>query len=147
AADQLFVTLDPAARRVTDGVRAPFVLTDTVGFIRKLPHELVAAFRATLEELTEADVLLHVVDASQSALEEHLAAVESLLAELGVAERPTILVLNKLDRVGSERALDSLMASRPRVVAVSAVTGKGTESLLAAIESALATASQEIAVN
>jgi GTP-binding protein HflX len=147
AADQLFVTLDPAARRVTDGVRAPFVLTDTVGFIRKLPHELVAAFRATLEELTEADVLLHVVDASQPALEEHLVAVESLLAELGVADRPTILVLNKLDRVGSERALDSLMASRPRVVAVSAATGKGMESLLAAIESALATAPHETAVN
>ena len=137
AADQLFVTLDPAARRVSESVRTPFILTDTVGFIRKLPHELVAAFRATLEELTEADVLLHVVDASQAALEEHLAAVEGLLEELGVAGRPTILVLNKMDRVQSERSLDTLIASRPRVVAVSAVTGKGLEGLLAAIESAL----------
>ena len=145
AADQLFVTLDPAARlvdgTVTNGrshrIRTPFILTDTVGFIRKLPHELVAAFRATLEELSEADVLLHVVDASQSALEEQMHAVESLLEELGVAERPTILVLNKMDRVTSERSLESLMTSRPRVVAVSAATGQGIEALLAAIDAAL----------
>jgi GTP-binding protein HflX len=137
AADQLFVTLDPAARLVTSGIGKPFVLTDTVGFIRKLPHELVAAFRATLEELAEADVLLHVVDASQPALDDHLAAVESLLEELGVADRPTILVLNKLDRVASTASLETLMASRPRVVGVSAVTGKGIESLLAAIQAAL----------
>jgi GTPase len=147
AADQLFVTLDPAARRVTPAAwgggghhgsgRASFILTDTVGFIRKLPHELVAAFRATLEELTEADVLLHVVDASQPALEEHMTAVESLLEELGVAQRPTILVLNKMDRVESPRSLDTLIASRPRVAAVSAVTGEGFPSLLAAIETAL----------
>jgi GTP-binding protein HflX len=145
AADQLFVTLDPAARLVesgapwgaTAGLRKPFILTDTVGFIRKLPHELVAAFRATLEELAEADVLLHVVDASQPALEEHMQAVESLLEELEVSERPTILVLNKMDRVESERSVESLMISRPRVVAVSASTGKGMESLLAAIDTAL----------
>jgi GTP-binding protein HflX len=143
-ADQLFVTLDPAARRVSDSVHTPFILTDTVGFIRKLPHELVAAFRATLEELTEADVLLHVVDASEPALEEHLSAVDSLLAELGVAERPTILVLNKMDRVESERGLDTLMSSRPRVVAVSAATGKGLEGLLAAIESALVPATPAV---
>ena len=147
AADQLFVTLDPAARRVTPGAwgapnhpsgRAPFILTDTVGFIRKLPHELVAAFRATLEELTEADVLLHVVDASQPALEQHMTAVENLLEELGVAQRPTILVLNKMDRVESPQSLATLIASRPRVAAVSAVTGEGFPRLLAAIETALA---------
>jgi GTP-binding protein HflX len=137
AADQLFVTLDPAARLVETGFHTPFILTDTVGFIRKLPHELVAAFRATLEELAEADVLLHVVDASQPALDEHLAAVESLLDELQVRDRPTILVLNKMDRVESDRSLESLLASRPRVVAISAATGKGLESLLAAIEAAL----------
>jgi GTP-binding protein HflX len=146
AADQLFVTLDPAARLVDPGasggspgrhIGKPFILTDTVGFIRKLPHELVAAFRATLEELGEADVLLHVVDASQPALEDHLAAVESLLEELEVGDRPTILVLNKLDRVASTASVESLMASRPRVVGVSARTGKGIESLLAAIQAAL----------
>jgi GTP-binding protein HflX len=157
AADQLFVTLDPAARLVDRGTwgppgapplrRTPFILTDTVGFIRKLPHELVAAFRATLEELAEADVLLHVVDASQPALDEHLAAVESLLEELGVADRPTILVLNKLDRVESTASLETLMASRPRVVGVSAVTGKGIESLLAAIEAALGSTPAVTAAN
>jgi GTP-binding protein HflX len=136
AADQLFVTLDPAARLV-DGRRRPFILTDTVGFIRKLPHELVAAFRATLEELSEADVLLHVVDASQAALEEHMRAVDSLLEELGVADRPTILVLNKIDRVESERPLESLLTSRPRVVAISATTGEGIDRLLTTIEAAL----------
>jgi GTP-binding protein HflX len=147
AADQLFVTLDPAARLVEQGVRTPFILTDTVGFIRKLPHELVAAFRATLEELAEADVLLHVVDASQPALDDHLEAVEGLLEELEVGDRPTILVLNKMDRVESERMLETLMVSRPRVVAISAATGKGIESLLAAIESALHPAPAVIAGN
>ena len=136
AADQLFVTLDPAARLV-DGRRKPFILTDTVGFIRKLPHELVAAFRATLEELSEADVLLHVVDASQAALEDHMHAVESLLEELGVGDRPTILVLNKIDRVESERSLETLLTSRPRVVAISAATGEGIDRLLTTIEAAL----------
>jgi GTP-binding protein HflX len=147
AADQLFVTLDPAARLVEQGVRTPFILTDTVGFIRKLPHELVAAFRATLEELAEADVLLHVVDASQPSLEDHLEAVEGLLEELEVGDRPTILVLNKMDRVESKRMLETLMVSRPRVVAVSAATGRGIESLLAAIESALHPAPAVIAGN
>src|SRR5204862_2841102 len=137
AADRLFETLDPAARLVNGAGRPAFILTDTVGFIRKLPHELVAAFRATLEELAEADVLLHVVDASQAALDEHLAAVESLLDELQVRDRPTILVLNKMDRVESDRSVESLMVSRPRVVSISAATGKGIESLLAAIEAAL----------
>src|SRR5205807_1838468 len=88
AADQLFVTLDPAARLVERPARRPFILTDTVGFIRKLPHELVAAFRATLEELTEADVLVHVVDAGHPALEEHMAAVDSLVRELARADQP-----------------------------------------------------------
>src|SRR5262249_8367621 len=87
AADQLFVTLDPAARLVEPPGGRRFVLTDTVGFIRKLPHELVAAFRATLEELADADVLLHVVDASHPAFEDHMKAVDDLLGELGVADR------------------------------------------------------------
>src|SRR5436309_11682640 len=107
AADRLFVTLDPAARLVEPTGRQPFILTDTVGFIRKLPHELVAAFRATLEELADGDVLLHVVDASHPALDEHMAAVETLLGELEVANRPTVLVLNKMDRVAEPRAVRS----------------------------------------
>jgi GTP-binding protein HflX len=136
AADQLFVTLDPAARLVDRDGYAPFILTDTVGFVRKLPHELVAAFRATLEELTEAAVLLHVVDAGHPAMNEQMAAVDGLLAELEVADRPTLLVLNKLDRLEERRPVDSLLATRGGV-AISAVTGEGLDHLHAAIDSAL----------
>jgi len=136
AADQLFVTLDPTARLVTTGSRAPFILTDTVGFIRKLPHQLVAAFKATLEELAEAAVLLHVVDASHPGLEDQVAAVEQLLGELDLTERPTIVVLNKVDRLGSEAVLHGLL-ERFNGVAVSARTGEGMERLLARIDEAL----------
>ncbi|MBI4636265.1 MAG: GTPase HflX [Candidatus Rokubacteria bacterium] len=136
AADQLFVTLDPAARLVTSDGQPPFILTDTVGFIRKLPHELVAAFRATLEELTEADVLVHVVDASHPALAEHMAAVEGLLRELEVADRPTVLALNKIDRVEGRRAVDALVAVHGGV-AISALDGAGIDDLLHAIDATL----------
>ncbi|MGH7355793.1 MAG: GTPase HflX [Candidatus Rokuibacteriota bacterium] len=135
-ADRLFVTLDPAARLAARPGRQPFFLTDTVGFIRKLPHEVVAAFRATLEELREADVLVHVADASHPALDEHLRAVEELLAELGVAETPTVLALNKLDRVDDGPGLEAL-ATRREGVPVSASTGQGVEALLDAVETAL----------
>ncbi|HBH04434.1 MAG TPA: GTPase HflX [Candidatus Rokubacteria bacterium] len=133
AADRLFVTLDPAARLVNGGGPA-FILTDTVGFIRKLPHELVAAFRATLEALKDADVLLHVVDASHPALDAHLRAVDELLRELEVADRPTVLALNKVDRLPPGTA--------PRIagregVPISAATGAGVPALLEAIAAAL----------
>ena len=136
AADQLFVTLDPAARLVEPPGQRPFILTDTVGFIRKLPHELVAAFRATLEELKDADVLVHVVDASHPALEEHTEAVERILGELDVAHRPTVLALNKIDRTDRERSLDALVARREGV-GISAVTGEGLPELLKTIDAAL----------
>jgi GTP-binding protein HflX len=135
AADQLFVTLDPAARLVEQGLR-PFILTDTVGFIRKLPHQLVAAFRATLEELKDADVLVHVIDASHPSLEEHAAAVERTLGELEVADRPMVLALNKIDRTEGGRGLEALVARRAGV-AISAVTGEGLQELLKAIDAAL----------
>ncbi len=135
AADQLFVTLDPAARLVEQGLR-PFILTDTVGFIRKLPHQLVAAFRATLEELKDADVLVHVMDASHPALEEHEAAVERTLGELEVADRPMVLALNKIDRTEGGRGLEALVARRDGV-AISAATGEGLQELLKAIDAAL----------
>jgi GTPase len=138
AADQLFVTLDPAARLVTQGAHRPFILTDTVGFIRKLPHELVAAFRATLEELKDADVIVHVLDASHPALEEHATAVERILGELEVADRPTVLALNKVDRTEGGRSLQALVARRDGV-AISAVTGEGLPELLKAIDAALPT--------
>ncbi|HUO64741.1 MAG TPA: GTPase HflX [Terriglobales bacterium] len=136
AADRLFVTLDPAARLVSRPSRAPFILTDTVGFIRKLPHQLVAAFKATLEELEEADVLLHVVDASHPGLEEQMEAVDTLLGELELGNRPTIVVLNKVDRLEADAALGALV-DRFDAVAVSARTGQGMEALLDRIERAL----------
>ncbi len=136
AADRLFVTLDPAARLVNGEGRRPFIVTDTVGFIRKLPHELVAAFRATLEELRDADVLVHVVDASHPALEEHMAAVEALLEELEVADRPTVLALNKIDRVETPRVVTRLVEARGGVP-ISAATGDGLDRLRAAVEAAL----------
>src|SRR6185436_3948698 len=134
AADQLFVTLDPAARLVHPEGGRRFVLTDTVGFIRKLPHELVAAFRATLEELADADVLLHVVDASHPAFDDHKQAVDDLLGELGVADRPTILVMNKIDRLDTD---PGFMAARSEAIAISAADGTGIDALLAAIERSL----------
>jgi GTPase len=134
-ADQLFVTLDPAARLVEQGPR-PFILTDTVGFIRKLPHELVAAFRATLEELKDADVIVHVVDASHPAVDDHMGAVDRILGELEVAHRPTVLALNKIDRLEHGPALEALTARREGV-GISAVTGQGLPELLKAIDRVL----------
>ncbi|HEU5188873.1 MAG TPA: GTPase HflX [Methylomirabilota bacterium] len=129
AADRLFDTLDPSARLVSAPGHAPFILTDTVGFIRKLPHQLVAAFKATLEELAEADLLIHVVDASHPGLDDQMAAVEGLLAELELSERPSIVALNKVDRLDHDSALDALTA-RFNGVALSARTGQGAETLL-----------------
>jgi GTPase len=129
AADQLFVTLDPAARQVSGAAHAPFVITDTVGFIRKLPHQLVAAFKATLEELAEADVLVHVVDASHPQLDEQVAAVESLLGELELRDQPSIVALNKVDRLDGGAELQSLV-ERLGGVAISARTGQGIDRLV-----------------
>jgi len=131
AADRLFVTLDPAARLVEPAGHQAFILTDTVGFIRKLPHELVAAFRATLEELQDADLLLHVVDASHPAIDEHMRAVDELLGELQVADRPTLLAFNKMDHVEGD------LGARHGGVPISATTGSGIEELLKAIDGAL----------
>jgi len=136
AADQLFVTLDPAARLCSRTGHAPFILTDTVGFIRKLPHQLVAAFKATLEELEEADVLVHVVDASHPGLDEQMLAVDSLLSELELGPRPTIVALNKMDRLDGDAAVSALV-DRFEGVALSARTGEGVEALLDRIERAL----------
>jgi GTP-binding protein HflX len=145
AADQLFVTLDPTARLVSIPPHTPFVLTDTVGFIRKLPHQLVAAFKATLEELAEADVLLHVVDASHPGLEDQMAAVAATLGELGLSHRPIIAVFNKVDRLEGEAPLRGLL-ERDDGVAVSALTGAGIDQLLARIDQALRPGVQRVAL-
>jgi GTPase len=125
--DQLFATLDPTLRRLTlpDGRIA--LLSDTVGFIRKIPHQLVAAFQATLEEVQEAELLLHVVDISHPHAELQQAAVETVLGELGLADRPTVLVFNKIDRLG--RRPDFPWGPGSGRVATSAKTGDGLDDL------------------
>src|SRR3954466_5230546 len=107
--DRLFATLDPTTRDVEVGEGYDVLLTDTVGFIRKLPHHLVASFRATLEEAAEADLLLHVIDSSHPGWEEQKDVVDEVLAELGMREQPQILVFNKIDRLthGEEEALQA----------------------------------------
>jgi GTPase len=137
AADQLFATLDPTTRRISLTGGREVLITDTVGFIQKLPTTLVAAFRATLEEIGEADLLLHVVDITHINAMQQVSAVLRVLAELGATEQPIITVLNKLDRLGEPGALGSPSSELPDSFAVSALTGWGVEGLLARIEEVL----------
>jgi GTP-binding protein HflX len=133
---QLFMTLDPLVRKVRVGGGREFLLVDTVGFIRKLPHPLVAAFRATLEEVREADLLLHVVDASAPSADEREAAVLAVLREIGAAERPQMLVMNKADLAPRLRTRSHL-EGHELLAAVSALTGEGLPQLVEAIASRL----------
>lgn len=135
-ADQLFVTLDPAARLVTDDGRSPLVLTDTVGFIQKLPTQLVAAFKATLEELGEADLLLHVVDVSHPRAREQMGAVDRVLEELALGSKATLTVLNKVDRLPEEDGFVRQLENDGGI-AISALAGDGVSRLLARIDAAL----------
>ncbi len=129
---RLFSTLDPTVRAFTLESRRPVLLSDTVGFLRKLPAHLVAAFRATLEELEGASLLLHVTDASQPDRDEQDAAVESLLVELGVSSSPRLHIWNKIDLLGpAER---SRLEMGPAQVAVSARTGEGLDALVRQID-------------
>jgi GTP-binding protein HflX len=130
--EQLFMTLDPLVRRARLGPGRDILLVDTVGFIQKLPHSLVAAFRATLEEVKEADLLLHVIDASADDRDAREAAVTEVLCEIGAGERPCLAVLNKIDRLGAAPA-GALGQARPEAVLVSAATGDGLEGLKASI--------------
>ena len=136
--DRLFHTLDPTTRTLEISGRA-YLLTDTVGFIRKLPHQLVEAFGATLEEALEADLVLHVADASapEDELSEMTAAVEDVLASIGAAERPRLLALNKVDLLDPERRRE-LGFRHPRAVQVSAETGEGLGEMREAIEARFA---------
>jgi len=126
--DRLFATLDSTTRRVHLGYNRDILTTDTVGFIRKLPHHLVASFRSTLEETVQADLLLHVVDASYENHEVHIETVESVLADLGIVERPTLLVFNKIDRIVDEE-LSALRTIYPDAVFLSGLTGDGMDRL------------------
>ena len=129
---QLFMTLDPLVRKVRLGRGREFLLVDTVGFIRKLPHALVAAFRATLEEVKEADLMLHVLDASAADAEERETAVDAVLKEIGAAERPQLLVLNKSDAAPEGRP-EALAGRHTDAVVVSALSGAGVPGLLEGI--------------
>ncbi|MBV9123786.1 MAG: GTPase HflX [Planctomycetes bacterium] len=135
--DKLFSTLDTRTRQwhLKDWGRV--LLSDTVGFIRDLPHHLIASFKATLEETCQARLLLHVVDASNEAAEEQIKAVNQVLKELGCADKPTILVLNKVDQLPDASYLHVLRSRHPQAVAVSAVTGQGLDELREAVEGAL----------
>jgi GTPase len=135
AADQLFMTLDPTSRRLRFPREGEVVITDTVGFLADLPRDLVAAFRATLEELADADLLLHVADVSDPRLETKFAAVERILADLDLAAIPRLVVLNKADRVPPHEA--AALARRYGAVAISATARTGLADLIHAAEEKL----------
>ncbi len=135
--DKLFATLDPCSRRCPLPNGGQIIITDTVGFIRKLPHSLVAAFRATLEEVNEADLILLVADVSHEMVVEHIAAVNTVLDEIKVENKPIIKVLNKIDVAAADLVRNQLQGPGTSV-AVSAKTGEGLDQLLVAIERTLA---------
>lgn len=141
AVDQLFATLDPTTRRAELPSGHEVLLTDTVGFIQKLPTELVAAFRATLEEVTEADVLIHVADASHPNIEGHIAAVDEVLEELDAGDKPQLLALNKQDRIGSDpdtlAALQEIAEDYEHSALISAARGTGLDQLLEQLDALL----------
>src|SRR5215469_8893848 len=134
--DSLFATLDPAVRRARTPTGWPFTLTDTVGFVRHLPHQLVEAFRATLEEVAQADLILHVVDGSDPDPLAQLAAVREVLREIGAGDVAELVVVNKSD-AADPIAVEAVMQRERGCVVVSAQTGAGIDKLLAAVEDAL----------
>jgi GTPase len=133
AADQLFATLDPLARRIHLDDRLECVLTDTVGFIRELPHQLVAAFKSTLEESADADLLLHVIDGASPARAAQMAEVERILDEIGAGAVPRIAVYNKIDRAGLPAQVTRDPCGTIAAVFLSALTGDGIGLLRSAI--------------
>lgn len=138
AENRLFATLDPTTRRIQGGSNS-LLLTDTVGFVQKLPSDLVAAFRATLEEVIEADLLIHVVDACHPMAREQASEVVRALRELGVVDRPTVTVLNKVDQLEEGTPLPDVMDSvdSVRAIALSALHQDGFEDLRLALEQAV----------
>jgi GTPase len=139
--DRLFATLDPTTRRLELPGGAPVLLTDTVGFVRKLPHQLVEAFKATLELVAEADLVVHLVDASAPDPEGQIEAVHEVMAEIGADGVPEILAFNKLDRSAEAKAL---AASHPGSAAISAHTGEGVDELVATIGDRLRAGTQAV---
>ncbi len=147
-ADQLFATLDPTMRGLTLPNGQRIILSDTVGFIRELPHQLIAAFRATLEEVLEADLLLHVVDLSDPECTEQHRVVMEVLEELGAGGKPMMTLYNKCDRIdeGNQAKLER-HAARPQSLVISARTGQGETQLLDALQEAAGRTSQVVHLN
>ena len=136
-ADQLFATLDPTTRRVELPGGYHALVTDTVGFIQKLPTDLVAAFQATLEEIAESDLLLHVVDISHPSALAQAQAVQATLHEIGAGHIPMLTALNKVDRLGDPAAAQAILANYPRSIAISALKNTGIQDLLLAVQQEL----------
>jgi GTP-binding protein HflX len=143
--DAVFVTLDPLVRRVKSARTRALCLSDTVGFIDRLPHQLVAAFRATLEEVTSADLLLHVIDASVDDRARRAEAVRAVLSEIGADDVPLLEVFNKIDRV-SAAELSRLRASYPAAMFVSALRGSGRGDLMRRVRAALALDAERVSL-
>jgi GTP-binding protein HflX len=135
AADQLFATLDPTTRQFVLPNKQKLLLTDTVGFLKQLPHHLIESFKATLEEVAEADLLLHVVDLSHPLYEQQMAAVQTVLEELNAWGKQMIVVFNKIDRVPNPALVEHCLKMHPHSVAISAATGEGLDQLFSEIES------------
>jgi GTPase len=143
--NSLFATLDPAVRRARTPQGLPFTLTDTVGFVAHLPHQLVDAFRSTLEEVAEADVILHVVDGSDDDPKAQLAAVREVLTDIGARSVPELVVINKAD-AANPIDIEGLRLAEPKSVVVSARTGEGIDKLLAELDELLPRRQREITV-
>jgi GTP-binding protein HflX len=138
AENKLFATLDPTTRRLRLPTNQNVLLTDTVGFIRKLPHGLVEAFKATLEEVVQADLLVHVADVSHPQANDQIQSVDAVLKEIGAEGKPTLMVFNKIDQLnGNQSVLSGFLERYPHGVALSATTGEGLPSLLAQLGSQL----------
>ena len=141
--NSLFATLDPTVRKTRTPNGREYTLADTVGFVRHLPHQLVEAFRSTLEEVKDADLIVHVVDGSDDAPEEQMAAVRIVLNDIGAGSVPELIVINKADIADPDR-IATLLRREPHAVVVSATTGEGIEALLLAIEADLPHLMQEV---
>ena len=137
AENKLFATLDPTTRSFVLPNKQRVLLTDTVGFLRKLPHTLIESFKATLEEVSEADLLIHIVDLSHARVDDQIEAVESVIKELDAFGKQTLIVFNKIDKLQNRDAIDTYVRRFPGSVAISARTGEGVNKLVQALQDAL----------
>lgn len=142
--NRLFSTLDPKIGKISLPNNQEVFISDTVGFINKLPHQLIAAFKATFEEMKESDILLHVIDISSPHFEAHITAVNRVLEEIGMPPKKTIHVLNKIDSVTHEGMIRAWVKKLENGVAISASTGKGVDTLLSMIEGFISVSMQRV---